>query len=411
MNPVARIVVLLSAGASIVLAAPDARAVIIGPLPTEPPLAPPPIPALPTASETTPPVEMIADPVEPAAECGGWSLQGSYGGRWPTASSWWEFQCTYTYPEPFVGATNADWGGAYVWVDYFYWDGSNAVFYGESFYDGYWDSMITGSGCSYWWDAPTSQWYLIECPVAQPSNNDPTAGVAFICSGPSCTFDGSGSGDSDGTIVTYEWVFGDGTTGNGVAVQHSYAQSGTYTVTLTVTDDDGAWSRDSRNVAVSASNAAPTAAFTISCAGLSCAFDGTGSTDTDGTIVTYGWDFGDGTSGSGSYPSHTYARPGSYTVSLTVTDNAGATASDSKTINPISLSAHAYKLNGLQKADLSWTGASETSFNVYRNGARIASVQTSAFTDDINTRGTASYTYKVCAPATDSCSNDATVSF
>jgi PKD repeat protein len=411
MNSVARIVALLAAAASIVFAAPDARAVITEPLPTQPPLAPPPIPALPTASETTPPVEMIADPVEPAAECGGWSLQGSYGGRWPTASSWWEFQCTYTYPEPAVGATNADWGGAYVWVDYFYWDGSNAVFYGESFLDGYWDSMITGSGCSYWWDAPTSQWYLIECPVAQASNNAPTASVAFLCSGLTCTFDASGSTDSDGTIVTYEWVFGDGTTANDVALQHSYAQSGTYTATLTVTDDAGAWSRDSRNVAVTASNAAPTAAFTISCSGLSCAFDSTGSTDTDGTIVSYGWDFGDGTSGSGSYLPHIYARAGSYTVSLTVTDNAGATASDSKAINPMSLSARGYKLNGLQKADLSWSGPSGTSFDLYRSGFKIATVQTTAYTDNIHTKGSASYTYKVCAVATALCSNEVMVTF
>lgn len=331
--------------------------------------------------------------------------------RWPTASTWWEFQCTYTYPPPIVGATNADWGGAYVWVDYFYWDGSNPIFYGESFFDGYWDSMVTGSGCSYWWNAPTAQWYVIDCPIEQPSNNAPTASIAFICSGLSCTFDGSGSRDSDGTIVTYEWVFGDGTTGNGVAVQHSYTQPGTYTVTLTVTDDGGAWNRDSRTVAVTASNAAPTAAFTISCSGLGCAFDGTRSNDTDGTIVAHDWDFGDGTTGSGANVSHTYGRAGSYTVILTVTDNGGASASDSKTINPMSLNARGYKLNGLQKADLSWTGPSGTNFDLYRSGLKIATVQTTAYTDNVNMRGSASYTYKVCAVGTALCSNEAMVTF
>jgi PKD repeat protein len=411
MKRIARIVVLVGAAASLVFAGPDARAVISEPPPTEPPLAPPPIPALPAAGETTPPAAMIVDPVQPAAECGGWYLQSSYAGRWPTGSTWWEFRCTYTYPEPFVGATNADWGGSYDWVDHFYWDGSNAIFYGESFFDGYWDSMITGSGCSYWWDAPTSRWYLIECPVEQPSNNAPTASASFVCSGLSCTFDGSGSRDSDGTIATYEWVFGDGTTASGVAAQHSYAQPGTYTVTLTVTDDRGGWNRDSRTVAVTASNAAPTAAFTINCSGLSCAFVGAGSNDTDGTVVSYGWDFGDGTSGSGENVSHSYGGAGSYTVSLTVADNGGATGSDSKTFNPMSLSARGYKRNGLQKADLSWTGPSGTSFELYRSGLKIATIQTTTYTDDINTKGSASYTYRVCAVGAALCSNEVAVTF
>ncbi|MDH3458376.1 MAG: PKD domain-containing protein, partial [Gemmatimonadota bacterium] len=54
------------------------------------------------------------------------------------------------------------------------------------------------------------------------------------------TFDGSGSTDPDGTIVSYEWDFGDGATGTGVSPSHTYAAAGTYDVTLTVTDNDGA---------------------------------------------------------------------------------------------------------------------------------------------------------------------------
>ena len=71
-------------------------------------------------------------------------------------------------------------------------------------------------------------------PVADP--NGPYNGTAGV----ELTLDGSGSSDVDGTIVTYEWDFGDGNNGTGVAPTHTYAADGSYTVSLTVTDDDGA---------------------------------------------------------------------------------------------------------------------------------------------------------------------------
>jgi hypothetical protein len=94
-----------------------------------------------------------------------------------------------------------------------------------------------------------------------------------------------------------------------------------------------------------------------------------------------------------------------------VTDDAGATATASKAANPIGLSARGYKVSGFQKVDLVWSGPSGASFDVYRNGARIATVQAGSYTDNIGKRGSATYTYKVCAPAAGSCSNDARVSF
>ena len=66
-------------------------------------------------------------------------------------------------------------------------------------------------------------------------------------------------------------------------------------------------------------------------AGTALSFDGSGSTDPDGTIASYAWDFGDGGTGSGPAPSHTYATAGLYTVSLTVTDNVGASSSPATT--------------------------------------------------------------------------------
>jgi PKD repeat protein len=73
-------------------------------------------------------------------------------------------------------------------------------------------------------------------------------------------------------------------------------------------------------------NKSPTASFNPSCTGLSCAFNGTASSDPDGTVAAWAWNFGDGTTGTGSWPSKTYAAAGTYTVTLTVTDNAGATS-------------------------------------------------------------------------------------
>ena len=66
-------------------------------------------------------------------------------------------------------------------------------------------------------------------------------------------------------------------------------------------------------------NGAPTAAFTASCTDLSCSFDAAGSSDPDGDALSYAWDFGDGNSGSGVSPGHTYTA-GTYTVTLTVSD-------------------------------------------------------------------------------------------
>jgi PKD repeat protein len=74
-------------------------------------------------------------------------------------------------------------------------------------------------------------------------------------------------------------------------------------------------------------NQPPNAVIGASCTDLACAFDGTGSNDPDGTVTSYAWDFGDGTTGAGSIVSHAYAAAGTYPVRLTVTDDGGATGS------------------------------------------------------------------------------------
>src|SRR5439155_19864341 len=102
--------------------------------------------------------------------------------------------------------------------------------------------------------------------------------------GLTCTFT-STSSDPDGTIASYSWTFGDGGTSTAQNPSHPYAAGGSYTVTLTVTDNQGATSAPfSRTVAVSPTNQPPVANFTFSCAGLTCTFTST-SSDPDGTIA------------------------------------------------------------------------------------------------------------------------------
>jgi hypothetical protein len=87
---------------------------------------------------------------------------------------------------------------------------------------------------------------------ATPPNTPPTAAFGHSCTNLSCTFDAGGSIDTDGNIVSYDWTFGDGTTGTGVNPTHPYASPNTYTVGLTVTDDDGATGFTSSPVTVTA---------------------------------------------------------------------------------------------------------------------------------------------------------------
>ncbi|WGZ96372.1 MAG: PKD domain-containing protein [Candidatus Thiothrix putei] len=117
---------------------------------------------------------------------------------------------------------------------------------------------------------------------------------------------------------------------------HTFNAAGNYTVTLTVTDNLGATHTVSVGVTVHATNAVPVAvikADTLSgTAPFRATFDGSASTDSDGAVADYRWDFGDGETAIGKTVSHTWNAVGEYTVTLTVTDNKGATGSSTAVV-------------------------------------------------------------------------------
>lgn len=102
------------------------------------------------------------------------------------------------------------------------------------------------------WATRVCSFQIPGCGGGGPANQPPNASFTFNCTDLSCSFNGSGSSDSDGTIASYAWTFGDGSSASGVTTNHSYAAGGTFNVTLTVTDDDGATDNDSQSVTVTA---------------------------------------------------------------------------------------------------------------------------------------------------------------
>lgn len=164
---------------------------------------------------------------------------------------------------------------------------------------------------------------------ASSSNNPPLANAGGPYSGEAGTtliqFDGSGSSDSDGDVLTFAWDFGDGNTATEMMPTHTYSSAGDFDVSLVVNDGQANSDPAMTSAAITAPqvNLAPTAdpgGPYAGAPGQTITFDGSASTDPNDDPLTYSWDFGDGATGTGVAPTHSYAAEGSYTVSLVVND-------------------------------------------------------------------------------------------
>jgi len=163
----------------------------------------------------------------------------------------------------------------------------------------------------------------------------------------------------------------------------------------------------------SAGNEVPLAAFTQQCTGLDCAFTDE-SSDPDGSIVSWSWSFGDGTTSTDQNPLHSFVSGGTYAVGLTVTDDLGASSSAGHSVTVTDPSAPAITLTATvvtnrkgPKVDLRWSGANGSKVELYRNGVKVATVKNSGRATD--TPGVGTFTYKVCELGGSVCSNEATV--
>lgn len=143
--------------------------------------------------------------------------------------------------------------------------------------------------------------------------------------------------DPDGEILSYQWDFGDATTGGGEKAVHRYSEKGIYFVVLSATDDDGATSRTPpTRIVIQGTNEPPVAriraSVTAGVAPLTVVFDGSESSDSDPNdiITSYTWTFGEGEgNATGRVRDHRYRNPGTFEVVLSVTDNFGGVDSTS----------------------------------------------------------------------------------
>jgi PKD repeat protein len=179
-------------------------------------------------------------------------------------------------------------------------------------------------------------------------NRNPTATITAtpnpVVSGSNVTFDASGSTDSDGTVVKYDWdMDGNGTYEMGgegkPTITASYAQPGTRTVGVRVTDNSGGTA--TKTLSLTVQNRPPTASFTATPnpagTGAIVSFDASASKDPDGTVSKYEWDL----DGNGSYETNTgttktttktYTSIGTRTIGLRITDNSGAQATTTQSV-------------------------------------------------------------------------------
>lgn len=184
---------------------------------------------------------------------------------------------------------------------------------------------------------------------ASPAANAPVVfDATSSCAGPLNSSGACPAGS--GTVVSYQWTFGDGLTGAGAVATHTYSTAQAYSVTLTITTDSGGSAQLTKSITVGGSTTAPTASFVISptapAAGQTVLFNADASRAGAGhTLTQFSWNFGDTSSSSntasGFQPTHVFQFPGSYTAVLTIADDAGQRTTTSQVVTVVSgLVAH-----------------------------------------------------------------------
>ncbi len=166
--------------------------------------------------------------------------------------------------------------------------------------------------------------------------------------------DGTGSTTATGTTITgYSWNFGDTGTATGVTASHTYTTKSTFTITLTVTASNSLTGTTTRTVTT---YNPPTASFTTNPtygpAPLKVNFDASPSSADIGTITNYAWNFGDTGMATGQKVSHIFVAAGTPTVTLTVTDSRGGTATTTRQVNVTAAPALQFSLTWDNGADM-----------------------------------------------------------
>ncbi len=201
-----------------------------------------------------------------------------------------------------------------------------------------------------------------------PTNQPPEASFEFTPRAPAAGQDMTlrdTSFDPDGSVVAWDWILGDGSTSRNKDVTHRYNAAGTYEVRLRVTDDDGATDSQTVQFVVSGGdgpvNQAPVSVFD---------YEPTAPTtkdvirfrdlsvDPDGQVTTYSWDLGGLATATSRDPTFRFRHAGIYTVSLTVTDDRGASHVSTTDIEVTAATERAQNTPPL--ADFSWSPRSPT---------------------------------------------------
>lgn len=156
-------------------------------------------------------------------------------------------------------------------------------------------------------------------------NRPPVANAGVdttVCSGDIVVFSGLKSVDPENGLMKYVWSINDSLRLEGSNVVYKFKKGGVYKIKLTVFDDSGLpcnYSEDEKIITVTEAPVANAGPDQTACANNPVQFDGTSSTDVDGIVNSYEWDFGDGEFGGGATPIHIYTKPGIYKVTLTIT--------------------------------------------------------------------------------------------